>query len=277
MHSIIRNAPAYALPAVRNILTWQQDMMKSLDNWFQDIPQQPRGEETEIVLLCKAKYHETMILLLRPSPGIPNPSEEILGECFNHALMLLQKFSALYATGNLLYNRLVVHSIFLGTLVMLNCIWKLPRAAARIPVDDLISKFNTSQNILSSIGEHWSEATRARDCVKELSTMTIQRLLKTQPSQPDFHYQVTDNQRLGPGRSQHQYQADKSQDQATTEGPATILPETWPIGNTQTGLEGPASEFSNLFDDFLQGDFPGWSGMSDIDGLMWDIFNNGPQ
>lgn len=277
MHSINRNAPAYALPAVRNILTWQQDMMKSLDNWFQNIPHPPRREETEIVLLCKAKYHETMILLLRPSPGIPNPSDEILGECFSHALMLLQEFSALYATGNLLYNRLVVHSIFLGTLVMLNCIWKLPRAAARIPVDDLISKFNTSQNILSSIGEHWSEATRARDCVKELSTMTIQRLLKTQPAQSESHYQVTDNQRLAPGRSQHQYQVDRSHGEVTAEGPVHVLTDMWPTGNAQASFEAPASEFSSLFDDFLQGDFPGWSGMSDIDGLMWDIFNNGPQ
>ncbi|KAI9926642.1 hypothetical protein MW887_003735 [Aspergillus wentii] len=29
----------------------------------------------------------------------------------------------------------------------------------------------------------------------------------------------------------------------------------------------------NLFDDFLQGGFQGWSGMSDIDGLMWEFFH----
>lgn len=144
-------------------------------------------------------------------------------------------------------------------------------------MDDLISKFNTSQNILSSIGEHWSEATRARDCVKELSTMTIQRLLKTQPAQSESHYQVTDNQRLAPGRSQHQYQVDRSHGEVTAEGPVHVLTDMWPTGNAQASFEAPASEFSSLFDDFLQGDFPGWSGMSDIDGLMWDIFNNGPQ
>jgi hypothetical protein len=43
-------------------------------------------------------------------------------------------------------------------------------------------KFNTAQNILSSIGEHWAEALSARDCIVQLSNVTIQRLLKSQPA-----------------------------------------------------------------------------------------------
>ncbi|KAL4932936.1 Zn(II)2Cys6 transcription factor [Aspergillus undulatus] len=278
MHSIKRDAPRYALPAIRDIITWQQDMMKSLRSWRVLIPQPPNELGTEIVLLCKAKYHETMILLLRPSPGIPDPSDEILDECFNHALMLLREYSELYTSGNLLYNRLVVHSIFLGTLVMLNCIWKLPSTAARVPVDDLISKFNTSQNILSSIGEHWSEASRARDCIRELSTVTIQRLLKTQPtpgpiqtSQANVQYQIGDTQRLEPSLPQ-QYPVDGS-----NEDPANVSTDPYGEPQAQAGFDPSASEFSNLFDDFLQGDFPGWSGMSDIDGFMWEIFNSAAQ
>ncbi|KAL4873935.1 hypothetical protein BDV12DRAFT_158780 [Aspergillus spectabilis] len=284
MHSINRDAPAYALPAVRNIQTWQEDMVKYLDNWLLEIPQSG-GAGFEIVQLCKVKYHETMILLLRPSPGIPNPSQEILDKCFDHAITLLREFSELYATGNLLYNRLVVHSIFLGTLVMLNCIWKLPWTAARIPVDDLISKFNTSQNILSSIGEHWSEAARARDCIKDLSTVTIQRLLKHQPStstmvqpaQPDVSYQRGDRQRLENGQPQQQYQAHRDYGEAVPEANANVTADLWPIGETQTGADTLPSDSSNLFDDLLQGGFPGWGGISDIDSLMWDMFNSPPQ
>ncbi|KAL5042344.1 hypothetical protein BDW71DRAFT_211283 [Aspergillus fruticulosus] len=266
MHSINRDVPAYALPVIRDILSWQQEMVRSLDSWLVAIPPQPPGVSAEIVLLCRAKYHETMILLLRPSPGIPNPSDAILDECFNHALALLREFSELYATGNLLYNRLVVHSIFLGTLVMLNCIWKLPTAAARVPVDGLISKFNTTQNILSSIGEHWSEATRTRDCIKELSTATIQRLLRMQPAQP----------RSSTPQPQ-QYPVDRSP-QIALEGnadfPAAALQMAPGEIDTNFDPSASTSEFSNLFDDFLQGDFLGWSGMSDLDGLMWEIFNS---
>ncbi|KAL4738405.1 fungal-specific transcription factor domain-containing protein [Aspergillus similis] len=267
MHSINRGVPAYALPVIRDILSWQQEMVRSLDNWAAAIPPRPPRISTEIMILCKAKYHETMILLLRPSPGIPNPSDAILDECFNHALGLLREFSELYATGGLLYNRLVVHSIFLGTLVMLNCIWKLPAAAARVPVDELISKFNTAQNILSSIGEHWSEAMRARDCVKELSTATIQRLLRTQPGQP---------QSCTPQPQYHPVH--RSHGQAAIEGHGDVHGDALHVAhgeiNTVFDPSASISEFSNLFDDFLQGDSLGYSWMSDIDGLMWEIFNS---
>ncbi|KAL2817259.1 fungal-specific transcription factor domain-containing protein [Aspergillus cavernicola] len=285
MHSINRDAPAYALPPVRDIRCWQQDMMISLSNWLLGVPQHASGTDTEIVLLCKVKYHETMILLLRPSPGIPSPSEEILDECFNHALMLLQGFSDLYTTGNLLYNRLVVHSLFLGTLVMLFCIWRLPWTAVKIPVNDLITKFGTAQNILSSIGEHWAEATRARDCIKELSTVTIQRLLRSQhtitatgqSARSDSAYQRGDSQHPGTSQPQQQDQVDGNFREVVPDTNANSNMEPWSLNETHVTLDVSVSEFSNLFDDLLQGDFPGWSGMSDIDGVMWEIFNTALQ
>ncbi|KAL2868116.1 Zn(II)2Cys6 transcription factor [Aspergillus lucknowensis] len=281
MHSINRDTPAYAFPPVRDIFSWQQDMIKSLDDWLSGIPRLIVGVDPEMTRLCKLKYHETMILLLRPSPGIPNPSDNILNDCFQHALALLGVFGELYAAGNLLYSRSVVHSIFLGTLVMLYCIWRLPWTAAKIPVDDLISKFNISQNILSSIGEHWSEATRSRDCIKELSTVTIQRLLRTHssiatavpPTQSDVAYQQADNHGFDAGHAQ-EYPLDRSHREVTSGLHANSNAEPWPLDETSTIFDASTSGFSNLFEDLLQGDFPGWSGMSDIDGLMWEIFNS---
>lgn len=67
-------------------------------------------------------------------------------------------------------SRLVVHSILLGTLVMLHYIWKVPVTATKCCVDGLAANFNTSLNILSSIGEYWTEANRARDCIDDLSS-----------------------------------------------------------------------------------------------------------
>lgn len=106
-----------------------------------------------------------MVFLLRHSPGIPSPSDQSIDLCFHHAVELLRDFGVLYRSGYLLYSRLVVHSILLGTLVMLHCIWKVLAVAANCRLDELAVVFNTSQNILSSIGEYWDEANRARDCV----------------------------------------------------------------------------------------------------------------
>ncbi|PYI09445.1 hypothetical protein BO78DRAFT_362955 [Aspergillus sclerotiicarbonarius CBS 121057] len=249
MHSIQRDVPAYAYPPVRDIYTWQRDIVKYLQVWLSEIPEQARSGEDGMFKICKIKYHETMILLLRPSPAIPNPADEILDLCFHQAVDLLQGFGDLYRAGNLLYSRLLVHSVFLGALVLLYCIWKLPRTTAKVCVDELVSNLTVAQNILSSIGEHWTEATRARDCIDELSSVTIQRLLRNQPTETASH----------PGEHGNSH-AD----------PMILAPPEGSMSND-------ASYHFNLFDDLLQGDFQGWSGMSDIDGLMWEIFNSSPQ
>jgi hypothetical protein len=260
-------------------------MIKSLQDWHSGIPQQVSSVNGEMPLLCKIKYHDTMILLLRPSPGIPNPSDENLEQCFQQAIMLLQGFGDLYGTGHLLYSRLVVHSVFLGTLAMLYCIWRLPQTATKIPVDDLITKFNIAQNILSSIGEHWAEATRARDCIHELSSVTIRRLLKSLPtitatSQPvkSFTPHPQHGEIQGPESefrpTQQPYQLGTSQGQPFLDVQGRNA-EPW-LAQPHTTSEDGVSSFSNLFDDLLQGDFPGWSGTFDIDELMGEIFNSAP-
>jgi hypothetical protein len=70
----------------------------------------------------------------------------------------------------------------------------------------------------------------------------------------------------------------RSTGQAAIEGHADVHGAALHVthGEINTGFDPSASnsEFSNLFDDFLQGEFLGYSGMSDIDGLMWEIFNS---
>lgn len=279
MHSIRRDAPAYAFPPVRDILAWQQDMTRSLHSWVSEVPKQSGGPNHSMEQYCAAKYHETMILLLRPSPGIPNPADEVFDLCFHHAFTLLQCFGDLYGSGNLLYSRLIVHSIFLGTLVMLHCIWKFPATATKLRVDELLTKFNIAQNILSSIGEHWEEATRARDCIAELSSVTIQRLLKNPPlttatlQQPNSHASHVPPRDVRLNDGAHAVEQSQNGIQHGQTSQSSHMLDPWPSVHQQPAAVPDRSDFSNLFDDLLQGDLQGWSGMSDIDGLMWEIFN----
>ncbi|KAL4896121.1 putative Zn(II)2Cys6 transcription factor [Aspergillus ambiguus] len=260
MHSVRRDAPAWALPPARDIVGWQQDMIATLRDWASNVPQTAGAKDYGREQYCKVKYHETMILVLRPSPGIPHPTDEMFGQCFHHAFMLIQAFGELYRTGNLPYSRLVVHSVFLGTLVMLHCIWRIPGTAAKLRVDELISKFNISQNILSSIGEHWAEATKARDCIAGLSGLTVQRLLNGNslciPAPATSLGELgREHSRMGTGQMSERGSHDAESNSLPQPTAATI------------------PDLPNLFDDLLQGDFQ-WSGMSDIDGFMWEIFNS---
>ncbi|CAG8137466.1 unnamed protein product [Penicillium olsonii] len=271
MHSICRDTPRYAYPPVADIHLWQKEMIDRLHSWLAEIPMAPSSDS--IVKICECKYHEMMILILRPSPGIPDPSEEMLGQCFQHAVYLLREFGGLYRQEALLYSRLVVHSIFLSTLIMLHCLWRLPRVASEVQIDEVVADTSISLNILSSIGEYWTEAKRARDCIHELSGATVQRLLKVRSLESANPTRPRVNQlSSGSGRA--------SRSHATTQAV-----ELLPTPQADTGLDGvPDNPFMDEFDpaldsmswlnDTMPGGFMDFGGAPDFDTLMWEVFNS---
>lgn len=263
--------------------------MGTLEDWYHDALQHTVDRNSETKEYCIAKYHELMILLLRPSPAIPDPADEIFDICSDHAFGLLQCFGNLYEKGNLLYSRFIVHSVFLATLVMLHCIWKFPRTASKFSIDQLMIKFNVAQNILSSIGEHWGEALSARDCIAQLSNVTIQRLLKNQPTASlalhsggpfsavnlrNGDIQITNSQRSSRDFDQIPVTPSSNlQGQTFAENLGNPSVDTWATMQPYASTPNASLEYPNLFDDLLQTDLGRWNGMSDIDGLLSDLLN----
>ncbi|KAJ5331706.1 hypothetical protein N7476_001489, partial [Penicillium atrosanguineum] len=265
MHSICRDPPRYAYPPIIDIHQWQNEMIDRLQTWLSEIPR-VLGMES-IAKICETRYHEMMILVLRPSPGIPDPSDEILARCFRHAVDLLRGFGELYRQESLLYSRLIVHSIFLGTLIMLHCLWRLPNIASQIQIDDLVADSGISLNILSSIGEYWIEAKRARDCIHELSGATIQRLIKARRLESSASL-LTPRPGTFSGRNLRSQQANENLlspdriDSAIDAGP-TMLDDYDFNMDTSTWLN-----------DTMPGGFMDLAGAPDWDSMMWGIFNS---
>jgi len=271
MHSICRDAPRYAYPPVADIHLWQKEMIDRLQSWLADIPFTPSNEV--ISKICETKYHEMMILILRPSPGIPDPSEEMLGRCFQHAIDLLRGFGELYRQEALLYSRLIVHSIFLSTLIMLHCLWRLPHVASEAQIDEVVADTSISLNILSSIGEYWTEAKRARDCIHELSGATVQRLIKMRrlESSSNSTRQGKNQTSASTGRAQRA--------QATNEA-MELLPAPCPDAGIENVPVNPYMDdydanvdSMNWLNDSMPGGFMDFSGAPDFDTLMWEVFN----
>lgn len=264
MHSICRDPPKYAYPPIPDINQWQKDMIDRLRAWYTQIPH--AEDMAAVAKLCTTKYHEMMILVLRPSPGIPDPSEDLLAQCFQHAVELLRGFGELYRQESLLYSRLVVHSIFLSTLIMLHCLWRLPQVASQVQIDDLVADTGVGLSILSSIGEYWTEARRARDCIHELSGATIQRLLRlrslevlprstrTQPITSATRQMRSSSVNETP-RSAVPDQVDSAIDIAPSLG---SLPDEYDFG-----LDG-----SNWLSDSMPGGFMDFSGAPDFDSII---------
>ncbi|KAJ5642100.1 hypothetical protein N7490_006100, partial [Penicillium lividum] len=267
MHSICRDAPHYAYPPVTNIHEWQGEMIHRLQAWVSEIPQSAGMES--IAKICETRYHEMMILLLRPSPGIPEPSEELLSCCFQHTVDLLRGFGELYRQEALIYSRLIVHSIFLTTLIMLHCLCRLPQVSSQVQIDDVVADTWVSLNILSSIGEYWTEAKRARDCIQELSNATIQRLVKTRGLETSKARKADTAFISAIGRNARNQNTNIEIDLDPVESAVNIAPTTSAVDDCDFNLD-----LTSWLDESTSGGFMDFAGIPDFDSLMWQVFNN---
>jgi hypothetical protein len=175
LHSISRKtATPFAYPQVPNIMDWHADMIARLDVWADQIPEYPHSDDRlYLTILCEIKYHGLMTLLLRPSPGIPNPSKESLKLCYQHSVASIQLYDKLYKRDLMVYSWATVHAIFLATITMLYCIWSVPEVAAQIQLEELMAVLKSGSNVLSATGEHWPEAKRSIPVLDGLSSATI--------------------------------------------------------------------------------------------------------
>ena len=172
-NSISHKTPAYTYPKIPDILAWQSGILTRLQQWATTIP---RLNDIQFKT-SEIKCHEIIMLLLRPSPAIPSPSQESLKLCHESTIAVLQRYGQLYREENLLLSWQTLHSVFLTTITMLYCIWKVPGIAASITVSALIRDVKSATMILSALAEHFSEARRGRDLIDELSSATIEWMM----------------------------------------------------------------------------------------------------
>lgn len=173
-NSISHKVPAYTYPQIPDVLAWQADMLSRLQQWSVSTPRLNTVQFT----MCEIRYHEIVMLLLRPSPAIPSPTQQNLELCHNSAIVVLESYNQLYRVDNLALSWQILHSVFLATITLLYCIWMVPDVAARTSISTLMQNVKNVSMILSALAEHFVEAKKGRDLLDELSTATIEWLLK---------------------------------------------------------------------------------------------------
>ncbi|KAM0427611.1 hypothetical protein ACHAPT_007572 [Fusarium lateritium] len=176
-NSIVRDSPSYAYPPVIDINDWQASMLRQLDEWASQIPVSP-DEPSEYYLrtTCQLRYHGLRMLLLRPSPAIPKPSNEALVQCHQSARKSIELFGRLYKKNLLVHSWMTFHALVLSTITLLYCIKVVPEIAHETQIDALMGDLSISLSVLSATGEHWSGAKRSRDILDELGKSTIRWL-----------------------------------------------------------------------------------------------------
>ncbi|KAF2155474.1 hypothetical protein K461DRAFT_266744 [Myriangium duriaei CBS 260.36] len=173
-HSVQRNTPAYAYPAIRDIIHWQDDVNRQLDEWASNIPANPGRDLQYTQTLCKIQYYTTKMLLLLPSPGIPAPRPECQRGCYKSSVGAIRLFNSLYAQDMLIYNWNTCHSVILHTFCLVYCVVALPSLAYETSLEGLTADLRAAFDILSATGEHWAGAKRSRDLLEDIAGRALQ-------------------------------------------------------------------------------------------------------
>ncbi|KAF9769741.1 hypothetical protein IL306_012832 [Fusarium sp. DS 682] len=171
--SIVRDTPRYAYPRVTDITDWQNNMLQRLDEWSDKIPGLGNPDVLYLRTTCQLRYHGLRMLLLRPSPAIPKPSNEALVKCYQSARESLQLFDHLYKKNLLVHSWLTFHGLVLSAITLLYCIQSVSEIARTTGVDAFMSDLSISLSILGATGEHWSGAKHSRDILDNLGKSTV--------------------------------------------------------------------------------------------------------
>ncbi|WAO90249.1 Zn(2)-C6 fungal-type domain-containing protein [Fusarium falciforme] len=171
-----REYPPYTQPVITDTESWRVDFLNRLRQWRQDIPRHGEASPRHYLnLWCEIKYHEVLMLILRPNPRFHNPDKATIRECFSSAMACSELYHRLYMTNMLHYGWMSVHSLFLSVMVMFYCVCTPRGIADEADFDALMRALKVSSDILSAMGEYWPEAKKSRDVLDRVSTATIRR------------------------------------------------------------------------------------------------------
>lgn len=174
LYCVDRQYPPYTQPVITDSERWKVDILKRLSEWRSAIP--PFRQDSQfyhISLLCEIRYHELVMLVLRPSPRFNAPDRDSLQGCFSSAVECSKLYHKLYSLNSLQYGWVSVHSLFLCVIVILYCAWTPGVIADETDFSALMIALKSSSNVLSAMGEHWPEAKRSRDILDHISTTFI--------------------------------------------------------------------------------------------------------
>ncbi|KAL4812980.1 fungal-specific transcription factor domain-containing protein [Aspergillus spinulosporus] len=179
LYCVDRQYPPYTQPAVTDAESWKVDILIRLRQWREDIPKHSEASTRHYInLLSEIKYHELVMLVLRPNPRFQNPDKASLRECFSSAMTCSELYHQLYIANSLHFGWISVHSLFLCLMVMFYCVWTPQGIAEETDLDSLMRALKASSDVLSAMGEYWPEAKRSRDVLDRVLMATIRRFTR---------------------------------------------------------------------------------------------------
>lgn len=269
LHSVNRETPSYAYPAVRDILQWQDSMRTQLDEWYASIPTHSDYGQ----LSCKTQYHTMKMLLCLPTPGIPQPRPESLRHCYESSINAIKLFRELYARDMLVYDWSTCHAVILHAFCLIYCVTTIAQLRAETSAETLLISIRAASDVLSATGVYWAGAKRSRDLLNDLASRTVLHDLHRATTHHDAPHSTQFMAATVPGAPSNLH----SNNDMFSSASAYQIPDYGgggiENGDTTQGIQWDQQDLSFLFDGFLYGTNSDGQDL-DIGSLFVDAINS---
>ncbi|SPO06472.1 related to purine utilization positive regulator [Cephalotrichum gorgonifer] len=186
-----------------NYALWIVDIRARLQEWYNE-EQQSRDSFTPSVFSSQAYwdavYNNALLLLYRPNPISPQPSQEALHASFNAACKLITSIRTLHRGRKIDIPWIWVHHLFMAGLTVIYGLWQSEELRGLAEARSSISTLQACGSTLSALSERWDGAAGCRDAFENLSSATIDWLItssaeETRKSRVEFEKQLRGLQR----------------------------------------------------------------------------------
>lgn len=192
----VAQAP-WRFPWPSNHSKWQGEALASCDELLSSaremllsqvlVPSQFR----RMLPSLEIKYHQCVLLLFRPTPAIPQPSQDAYRRCYESAREVLRIHAEQLRFGEIIESWLAAHLVFVSGITMIYSIFKLPDTAKQIAEgrnsNELDQAVSNCSEVLVRLGKTWPVARDANDKFTKLASRSKEmiasasRLVNTQP------------------------------------------------------------------------------------------------
>ncbi|KAJ6093565.1 hypothetical protein N7486_008854 [Penicillium sp. IBT 16267x] len=110
----------------------------------------------------KLKYYHCIMLIFRPSPAFPRPTEHALKMCFEGAFETIRIHAELHRFANMTNSWLTAHSVFVAGITMLYCLWVSHQVRLQTAFQTFTHQASSCSKLLQALAKTWSLAENAR-------------------------------------------------------------------------------------------------------------------
>lgn len=172
----------HRFPWPSDLTSWQQDVESSCRTLIQEVESRQRGRRSKsspplslmVVQKLQVKYHSCIMLLYRPSPQIPRPTQDAARTCFDSAMEIIRISADLHRFTSMDYTWLSAHSIFVAAITILYSLWTNPAVTVASHTELCFERVNTAEQLLEYLGKTWSVAHSAREKLSHLIRIAVE-------------------------------------------------------------------------------------------------------